>query len=191
MSIFYRLNPLLLSFTLLFASPLMQAASLDIKDTIRFNKNDCVKHSHDHKSEEKIPPLTLADFAGRWVVSIETIGGVDGGEGVSSFFDGEVIFNTKGKATLNYGSLATYSGTPGEISTKSIASNTTKAIQILDKKNGIGILTLNGLETSIDFIAIRDIKTGKVVEMRGHSIIVEPAPQPGSVRKISIVRQFI
>ncbi|HXW53027.1 MAG TPA: hypothetical protein VEL47_02855 [Myxococcota bacterium] len=164
------------------------------------NKNDNPLKSEDEQTKDQDPisgsrdcKLKLSDFAGNWVLSVDSVGGVAGPSAVghSLTLDGQVSFNSHGRGTVNFGSAVEYSGVPGEIFIGS-ATGDVLVITITDPVHGIGIITettpSTGAVNTADFVAIFSKETGKVIRLNGHRTSSDPTTH--EIVSYNLERQF-
>ncbi len=127
-----------------------------------------------------IRELSLRDFAGEWVFSQRSVGGVAGlgATGSSVAVDGQATIERNGTGFFNFVSGAIYSGVSGSVTTFTVGPNTTTiTITITDAEYGIGTIVINdpvnSFTETLDFIVTRSID-GKVLSFEGHrtSVIV-------------------
>lgn len=134
------------------------------------------KHSH-----RDIRPLRLNDFAGAFIFSIDSLGGI-GAEtpilhqptvGTAQTFDGHITFDKKGNGVIDFGGGAIYGGSPGNVLAVDLAG-TAITITITDPVLGVGSLHITNptliipVDDMVDFVTVRSKDTGKVVRLEGH-----------------------
>jgi hypothetical protein len=126
----------------------------------------------------------VKDFEGNWVFTVVSIGGVTGENtiGHSTTSDGQASINKCGIGVLNHYEGVTYAGVPGEIfhfsSTPGVPS---LVIELTDPLIGVGSITITdpeiGVVEVVDFVAVRERKTGKVIRLEGHGVSTFPITQ--------------
>lgn len=127
------------------------------------------KKSSSKKSSKK---FKLNDFAGKWVATITSIGGLSGEltNGSSFIAVGQIDIRSDGTGQFNYISGSTYNGVPGVFDTFIDGTGVVKfALTIIDAKNGAGSFTVvgGGVNDVVNFVATRSKATGKVTRIDG------------------------
>jgi hypothetical protein len=130
-----------------------------------------------HKRRNRIKPLKLADFAGDWVIGVDSVGGVSGGAtiGTSITIDGQFFFDQFGNGTANFFEGAIYAGTPGQVMFISASKfGNTITLSLTDPIHGIGTISfvipsIDLIET-VNFVTIRSKEDGSPIRLEGHPI---------------------
>lgn len=154
----------------------------NIQQNTERRKRNCGKHV------EKKKIFKLSDFAGEWVFSADTVGGVTGGVGESGTAEAQLTIHRNGTGTFNSGTVVIYRGVPGQIDIVDLVGFTL-SIQLNDPKRGTGeilLITPDGtLRDKLSFVALRN--NGKVVRIEGHGLL--PNPQTPAVLSYTLERQ--
>lgn len=146
--------------------------------------------------EEK---FRLKDFKGKWVLQLQTVGGVSGATGSSFSVLGHLEFDHKGNGILNFFERALYSGPKGTpIQVRETPVNAKSTLTLIDAENGICKIQIedldltNGQVETITYSLIAIKSKRKVVEMLGQSpnIPVIPNILPFGLNNLIIKRQF-
>ncbi len=148
-------------------------------------------HSHSHSHHKD---FTVKDFAGDWVLTVESIGGVSGATavGASLVIDAQLSFNKRGSGVFNYASGAIYTGVVGSVDFFTFSGGlSTITLEIIDPINGIGTLTIDvpsiGYTDTADFIILRSKFTGEAIRLVGHS--TQANPDTAAIAKFTLQRQ--
>lgn len=172
--------------------------------------NDGVKDENVHKAwrakslldieTNKNDPIKKRDFAGDFILSIESVGGVVAPSvivpfGVSISLIGQVTFNDKGQGVLNYGNVVAYDGDGSTaVDVVSIPPGTvTLTIDIIDSKLGTGTITF--ADPSVVFSGVASFvivktKNGLVFRVIGQVTSTSDS-LTGAVLDVNLRRQIL
>lgn len=167
----------MLSFSL-FAMPCMVSAGMETSAIPAneqivegFGKHD--REGHRHRAH-KPTPLTLRDFAGEFVASVGTLGGLSaapelGLSGVSAAAHGKLTIDTAGNGAFDFFEEVTFDGHNLIVD----SAEPTITIAITDAAFGTMIVTDpdSGTTQTLKFIAIR-AKDGSVAEIQAQPVSV-------------------
>jgi hypothetical protein len=138
--------------------------------------------------------LSLADFTGSWVFTIDSVGGLSGANriGTSQTLDGQARFDKKGIGKINFGANALYAGVPGQILIVNFSNQATITITITDSRIGVGTIVVNdpqlGVTETFDMIVRRSKSNGKAIEIIGHRIGINA--NASNLYRLNAKRQF-
>lgn len=164
-----------------------------------FAEENIISHQTAKNTEEKADldlekpghhHLELKDFAGDWILTVESIGGVAGpnATGDSIFVNAQVFIDRKGKGTINFASASMWNGQTLNII--DIPQGTRIDFSITDPRTGTGTFTVqvNSIHVTIEFVAVISKKTGNVLSIIGHRKSTDATVT--SVVKVQMFRQF-
>jgi hypothetical protein len=167
------------AFTLtLLALPCLVSAELIEMDQL--NKQSIDQSIARNRASHRVGPLSPKDFAGEWILTANSTGGVSGPTAIGASFTlhGQIHFDKNGNGRFNFASGSVYAGTPGQVFPINIGpGQATVQLQITDPINGIGSIVIAapaiGYDETLSFIATRSKKDGLAIRIEGNRTSVD------------------
>lgn len=171
-------------------TPYFATANVEQADHNAFSTQCTIKPVKDKAVADKPYLCTIQDFAGPWVVSFSSVGGLAGRPVVGQSISGnmQIEFDQCGHGTVNLYEASVYAGVPGELSHISIPPGQAEARLVLTRPQiGAGEITIRepGGSQTVGFVAtMMEGATGITIQrLEAHEVrvVIDPSNKEGSL----------